>query len=402
MAELGDIQVNQQGQIAKLGLNGWQPISEEQAQSETEPAGVRFGKGFIGLETEGEAGALGNIAGLGSIFAGPLTTGARGLGRLGSRAIASRVERKVAANTAQRAQTAAPTEGSFLRTPTGLFQRPSNALGRSTLAGQASRFVEAGLDAVPGPNLLGLAQRAVNSRQTNAAYAKGLGLSDDLVAKAYQSGIDDTIMDAGLVHWDTGFRKFEKALDQAGGKGLDQVRTRTLFDAINQSPTPIGGAAEVVEQAGKITGKQVKDLRSKLTDLSRTNLDGFQREQVKAQIEAVDDLIEATLKQGDEALIQQYRELRAQYRLWISGQKGQSISPDGMINAASMNTALKNNYGNQYRAGRPIGGTDDINAFLDIAREGAALGVGLPSSGTAERLIGVSAAGALGAAVFGD
>jgi hypothetical protein len=158
----------------------------------------------------------------------------------------------------------------------------------------------------------------------------------------------------------------------------------------------------VAAQAQRITGAQIKDLRSKLTDLTRGNLDGFQRATVRAQIEAVDDVIETSLRKTDEALVEKYRVLRAKYRVWVSALKGQSISPDGQINAASMNTALKSNFGAQYRAGRPVGGTDELNAYLATVREGAALNVGLPSSGTAERLIGVTAAGAAASQIFGD
>ena len=80
MPSIGDIQQNQQG-IFKLTAEGWQQISQEQAQRESQSAATRFVGGLVGLGAEGEAGALGNIAGLGGIVALP----GQALARLGAR-----------------------------------------------------------------------------------------------------------------------------------------------------------------------------------------------------------------------------------------------------------------------------------------------------------------------------
>lgn len=372
MAQIGDIQQNADG-IFKLTPQGWQEIPREQAEAETLPAASRFIGAVSGLPTGGEAAALGQLsvlAGLGGPFAALGTRGVRG-------AISQRIGRNVAAAREGGGQ---------------LIRRPSNVLGRATTAGSAARLVEAGAEAVPGLNIFGLAQKAVNQRRINASFVKAAGGSDDLVIRA-RAGVTEDIMDDLLTGFNQNFRKVEDGIS----KSVNQVTARSAFDLAKEQGFVAGKLAKVVDKTDNITGKEIMALRSELASVMRSNESFLVKNQARAQIEVLDEMITESLQAGDEALQALYQETRARWRVWANAQKGASISADGQINPRSMRAALARNMGDNFRAGRPLAGApDEVNDYLSIIREGAALDVGLPSSGTAERAAGAAVLGGIG------
>jgi hypothetical protein len=377
MASLGDIQQNAQG-IFKLTADGWVPISAEQAIAETAPGVERFARGAVGFPTSGSAGALGQLTGLGAIL-GP---GAAGIARGARGLVANRVAGQIEANVAARQ----------------LVRRPSNIMGRATTAGSAARLVEAGAEAVPGLNIFGLAQKAVNQRRINESFARAVGLGGDDAIRA-RAGVTEDLFDSALTAFNNGFRQVERAITP----GLDQTAARAAFDTAKENGFVVGRLAGIVERTAPITGREVMALRSELAAVMRSNESFLVKNQARAQIEALDDIIARSLAAGDDAIAAQYQALRSRWRIWASAQKGAGISADGQINPRSMSSALRRNLGDNFRAGRPLqGAPQEVNDYLAIIREGASLDVGLPSSGTAERAAGAAILGGLGIGALSD
>jgi len=270
-----------------------------------------------------------------------------------------------------------------------LVRRPSDILGRASVTGGAVRILEATAEAVPGLNLPGIAQKAINQRRINQSFAKAMGLSDESAAAA-RGGVTENFLDEALTGLNARFRQVETAITSS----LDQAGARSAFELAADEGLISGKLANTIRTNTPLTGKDVMAMRSQMSKILRSNEQFLVKERVRQQIESIDDLIQAALQQTDEATVELFREARARWRVWANVRTGRGLSPDGQVNARTVSGRLANAYGDAFRAGRPIQGVpEDVNGFLSIVREGAKLDVGLPSSGTAERAVGAAVIG---------
>ncbi len=280
-----------------------------------------------------------------------------------------------------------------------LIRRPSNMLGgQGTTAGSAARIVEAGIDAVPGLNLLGVGQRAFNRRIYNEGLARAMGVSDDIARKA-RSGITPDVRQAIR-------QEFAKDFDEvatAVGDNADQLASRAILDRAMDEGW-IRRSTYRAMQDRNSSGDDLKQIRESISSVLRNqNEKTAVKNAARDLIEETDDVITNALGEGAEELMERYAQTRARWRVWIQARKGRGLSADNQVNPISMDgrLAAQNGIGDSYAAGEPLtNATPELNDFLELMRAGSTIETGLQSSGTAERLIGVGALGAAGAALL--
>ncbi len=283
----------------------------------------------------------------------------------------------------------------------GLIPRPSNIAGRGTATGQVLRQAEAITDSIPGVNIPGIVQKSINQRRLNGSFARALNLSDDVVAGA-RHGITDDVYNAYQKTMRKEFKAVESGIGTLNsGKAVD---LRALTDQAIDAGLVFGKNRKALESATQATGKEVMALRSSLNKVMRSNADYSVKEVAAELIEGIDDIIEATLS-GD--ALKAFQATRSRYRLYSSAKAGRSIGRDGQVNPATMGGRLSNNYGDDYLSilseGNSIkGATTEVDEFIKLNKLAESYDVGLPSSGTAERLGGALGAGALGGYVLGS
>jgi len=361
VSDFGEIRVMPSGEYIRLGLEGWQPLDDEEAERLLQPASQRFVQGAVGGQTDTTAGALGRLAMLG-IDLGTIAFPA-------ARAVSTGMRTTMAARTAQRLGAGAQ-----------LVRRPSNMLGRATAAGSAARLIEGGAEAVPGLNIPGLIQKATNQRRINASFGRAIGLSDEGVHAARLNVLGG--LDEALTGFNQGFRAIEGAIDESG---LDQIAMRHVLDTAVENRFVVGRLANLLDNAAPLAGRDIMALRSELTSVLASNEGFIVKNQAREMISQLDQIIASAPRLPAEAL-SQFAETRARWRVWASIRGGAKIAADGQINPRSARAGLARSYGDDFLAGRRINGVpDDVQQFLDIINEGASLDVGLPSSGTAER-----------------
>ena len=283
--------------------------------------------------------------------------------------------------TARQIRSAGQAQGQLIR-------RPSDILGRATLGGSAARIGEATLDAIPGLNLPGMLQKAINQRRLNMAFARAIGLSDEAAAAA-RTGVTPNFIDEALTNLNQKFRQVETALD---GK-LDQVAARTALDEANEAGFLGTKLKNVLAKSEPIEGKEIMALRSELNAVIGSNESFLVKKQAIEIMENIDNNIATALQETGENLMELFAETRAQWRVWANVRTGRGLSPDGQVNARTVTGRLANNYGDAFRRGDFKTASGDVDNFLKIAQEAASLDVGLPSSGTAERAVGAAVLG---------
>ena len=317
-------------------------------------------------------------------FAPDIALGAGGL----SAAVTKRIAQTGAAQVAK--QTAKRTGG--------LIRRPSNILGRTTTTGSAVRMGEAALEAVPGLNIPLLAQKAINARRTNRAFAEMLDLSGDAVERAAKS-IDDIRPDI-LTHFDDGYRSIYGTV----GENMAQADARAITEGATGSGYISKKLGKVLNDKVQLNGDDIHALRSELSAMaSHANTTPPVITDIKEYIKAIDEIIEQALAQtGDEVTMKSFRDLNAQFSVWAELRKGRGLGADGMINPRTADGRFMRAFGDRYAAGEPVTKNEKVNEFLALIREGSQLDVGIPSSGTAERAIGAAVAAGIGGAVLSD
>lgn len=278
-----------------------------------------------------------------------------------------------------------------LRTSTGLIRRPSNVLGRGTTAGSVARLVEGGLEAVPGLNIPGLAQKALNQRTINESFARAMGLADDVALHARTAGADDRVIGATLDMFERGYGRVAGALDNT----VDQAAARSLIESAEESGFLVSKRLRSLIDKPRLDGKDIMAVRSQLAKVSRSNENFLVTQRAGEMVDELDTfIIEAVEQGGDDAARATVQSLNARYKVFREIRKGRSIGKDGMVNPSAADSRFSTAFGDRYAAGRVQTADDGVNRFLRTVREGAELDVGLPSSGTAERA-------ALGALLLG-
>lgn len=371
MPQIGDIAVLPDGNEQILTTNGWVPNTRELETAAAMGAPGALAANFMEAATFGgfDAGdayeQTSPVAAYG-VTAAELGLAGLGVSKLAGGAMARRVQSRIAKGAAQRQ----------------LYRRPSDIAGRATAAGETMRRVEGALEVVPGLNTPLLMQRAANQRLVNTSAAKALGLSDDVAYRA-RLGLKDDIIDEYLTAKRAAFKQTERAIS---GR-ISPLNAGAVLDNAVDSGLVGGKLANQIKAAKTITGREIMQVRSALTDVLQSNAEYMVKNAAYEAIEQIDDIIELALQGTDEAA--QFATTRARFRVWANLRKGRNIGKDGQINVAGLDSAFKgrHGYGDNYLAGKIKTGVNEIDDFLQITREGAQLDVGLPSSGTAERSV---------------
>ena len=385
-AELGSIVTQPDGSELILGANGWIPNTPELEEAASLGALGGFLAGTAEVASMGavqapeEMSVMNPVA---TMLPGALELGAAatGVGALGL-GLAKQGVKRGASTMAERVA------------ERQLVRRPSDMMGG--VSGRMVKGLEGASEAVPGLNFLPLAQKAVNQRRINMSAARALGLSDNAV-QASRGGLTPNLVDEALTGFENGF----DAVRQGVTKNIDSANIMPVIDTAIESKLLTGKLARRLQDAKQASGKEVMEVRSKMTKIIQGNDSTLVKEQAQEIIEEIDDIIEAALGTEGKA---QYQALRSRYRVWAELRSGRSLSGDGQVNPRSLGGRLARNYGDNYRAGRDIkGATPEVNDFLKIVREGEALDVGLPNSGTAERsVMTLLGAAGIGAATSGS
>lgn len=383
MAKLGQIVTQPGGSELILTREGWVPNTPELETASAMGIVGAVGQGIaesvtLGMMPDGGQGeALRQVSPIATNapMAAELALGAGGLARAGVRQVA---KGRMADRVAQRVS----EQGELLR-------RPSDMMNPGTAGNRVARGIEGAMEATPGLNIPLIMQKMTNQRKVNMSLAKGIGASDDMVEQA-RYGVTEDVLDDAFKNFERGFNDVERSITS----GIRQVDAMPVVDQAIESKFITGRLKQQLESGRQITGKELMQVRSKLSGVLRSNSTFMEKEAAAEIVDQIDEIIEATM---DDAGAKAYQELRSRYRLWSAAKRGESIGMDGQVNVRSLGSRLKasTGYGDDYMAGRDIAGAaDDVNDFLRLSREARSLAVGLPDSGTAERAAGMILGGA--------
>ena len=444
MAELGDIQVEPQtGQPHKLGPNGWEPISVQQADQESQPAFGRFIGGLGGGEATGTAGALGRAVGIGTAVAEPAFL----LGRAGVRAAVGGARRQLQqsgrAGMPQRVQQqiqqvtkpetpvfgALPGEGGFVPPapragPTSVGAAQAGAAPQP--AGLMARIVDKFLDQRP--------LRTDQARIVQSGRAQELGFrhlpgeqqgqnllvagakSDPIVAGAFDDiltgnrealnrnarkalGLEDAPefgrAELGEAAQDIGARLNQVAddikpatLDKDLANRINKLRKvdDDLDDALSDALGVEGAAADAT-----VSGQELLGMRSQLGKASRQawKQGAAQRgERIDKIIKKLDDLIEQ--QSTNPAARAEYAKAREQWRVLTQLEKPGVVSEAGDIQAATLarnfTKEFKGDFGRTTFARPDSKLSQETKDLLDFTKISSAFKDSVGDSGTATRL----------------
>jgi hypothetical protein len=142
------------------------------------------------------------------------------------------------------------------------------------------------------------------------------------------------------------------------------------------------------------------EMRSQLLKAERSAQSLAETNEIRNRIENIDEIIQSAVK--DDVTQKLYSDARAFYKNSLALKKGQAIGKTGDINAATLDNNLRQVWGEGYREARDFSALPaEIQDFMQGAREVQGVNVGLPTSGTSERLLGQSViSGIAGAAGY--
>lgn len=240
-------------------------------------------------------------------------------------------------------------------------------------------------------------RKVYNSRLINATVARRIG----------GEGMEEALQASGG-------KLTAEVLDEATGNAVrrinmavpDNVRVelpqslQTRLARLTKEEEWLEPAELELLQQGRVTGEQVKDLRSALGKLQR-NAKGSKYDYVKNTT----DMLDRQLKQTAGVNTQLYEEARQSYRAWVALRRSSAaISDEGYINPKSFRNAIRQTYGDAAKRGAYDSFDKDTAEMMRLIDEAVAKGVKTPDSGTSRRLIktlgAAAAAGAAGGAAF--
>ena len=244
--------------------------------------------------------------------------------------------------------------------------------------GQAADQVQAAGQALPGLRAVAAIPAERRGAQINAAVVRAMGGSpDDILqnGRLTRRGLDQVVTQIE--------KKFDDAIDQRARINIGRQLAEEV-DAIRSLPK---AERRLFPQTleGEITGRQFKNFRQKLQKIA------VGKDEVRGDIarEAVKKL-DAVAEQSGAVNRELYKQARQQYRVWLALKKGRGFSKES-VNVPSFRSNLENIYGNEFRLQRTGGQSDEIAELLEMVAEAENLGTAIPSSGTAERLLGAGA-----------
>ena len=365
---------------------GWREMSEMEARLAQRPV-VSAGLGLV----EGATGVIGTmdqeaseaIRSVSPVSAGTglaLSLGAGGVVVGGGRMAARLAARKGAQ---QATETAARAGRQSLRTEQGFIRPFEQALPESMQG--AGMVVRSGAETYPFTRVLtDYLIRNPNQKNLNRLMLRGIGATDDMIRQAGGKVTDDIVAAAD----DIVSRQFDEV---ASRLSVDQADVNNLAVRLANDNVISNATLSQVTKNVDDAGRNIMDLRSEVLAATRAERDRGQRIVLQNMMDEIDGVIARALEEsGDEVAAKLYSDARARYRLSLALERGQVWTNEN-INAKSLDTALRNIYGKGYRRSADYSlAPPEVQDLLQGAREATKVNVGVPSSGTAERLAAMS------------
>jgi len=292
---------------------------------------------------------------------------------------AGRVQQKVAANVAQR-QTRLKTSQGFIRPAEEML--PAGAQG-------GGRIVRAGIETSPVTRVItDYLVRNPNQKNMNRLAARAIGVTDDELKMAGGKLTDEIV---GIGH-----SRISKQFDEVGDRitaNLNNNEVTKLALKLNADDRISNAKLAAISDDVDRAGRNLMDMRSQLNTQMRREKDIQLKNKIQNNIDEIDKIIEKAV--GDDQVTGKlYADARARYRASLALDKGVARSAEDNINVPSLNTALKQIYGSGITKGKlPQSAPADVRNFIEGARQARGVNVGVPTSGTAERLIAANMLG---------
>lgn len=307
-----------------------------------------------------------------------------GIATLGVGSMALMGRGSATARALQRSQT---RQAGGLRTGQGFIRNPEQ-LGPESMQG-AGRIVRAGIESNPVTRMItDYLIRNPNQKNLNRLAGRAVGLTDDELARSGGRLTDDLL---GLAD-----ERLGAQFDEVGARITEKIDPDEVTNLALQlnAENRISNArlAQVADNAEN-AGRELMGIRSELLAQSRRTSDDAVKNQIQNRIDEIDAIIEKAVS-GDDVTSKLYADARARYRVSLALDKGAARSMDDNLNVPSLNNQLRKIYGAGFTKGRVPGGAPvEVQDFLKGAREARGVDVGVPSSGTAERLIAANILG---------
>jgi len=398
---LGEI-VDAKGGKQILTGNGWVPLTPELetaarvgmfgafAQNAAEMATFGLYTPDPGLEDVSPvASKLGTAAGVVAPLApgvGPLFRGAVAGVRAvrGGRAVGGTV-----GATAERA-----VGGTAFKTERGFLKKPSD-LSPEALRGTV-QSIEAGVGSVPlgriGVDLINIQRRKVMGGHVGEAMGMAKGEIRTAGGKLRPQDVKPALDRIDDVY--TGARNVvsEKVTTQQVQKLAREALEENFI-----SPQELARWGK----STSATGDTLLDLRSAVREAGRTATTRAERVRANEIVDNIQELIQQSAK-GTEQFAQLGQADR-QWKVWSAVSKGGTINGEGWLNLASLKSNLGRSFGTRVGKAGERKGLRPVEArMFDAIDELGPINFQIPSSGTAERLIGASLIGtALGIPILG-
>jgi len=313
------------------------------------------------------------MLGIGGMIAAPLVAG----GKLAAGRMSGRVAQQVQ-ETSQR----------FTRDLGDVVRGDQPGLARRTL-GSAADQVQAAGESIPGLRAIAKIPAERRAAEYNQIVARALGGSADNVpgGRIPRKEMDKMV---GSIQ-----RKFDDAFadkDAVIDIGEELAAQRQLVKSLPKAERTVYG--EQIE-AGELTAKQFKSWYQEMNKLQASKgATEVQRTMARDIVKSLDKVAESSQHVNRELR----KEARAQWRVWLAVRSGKGYTKES-INPSSFGSSLHRIFGDDARLVRTEGKMDDIAELLEAAAEIENLGTAIPSSGTAERLLGAGLIGAGAAAI---
>lgn len=149
----------------------------------------------------------------------------------------------------------------------------------------------------------------------------------------------------------------------------------------NRAPIVNNIVDDIVNSPG-LTGAQYKDLRSRVSELTRSSSDPEIKKAMGKLQTALDDAMERSIARTNPDDVGAWKEVRGQYRNLLAIEKAATGAGENAAQGIISPSALRNAVVNQGRRAFARGQGD----FAELARAGEAVLKPLPQSGTAPRL----------------
>lgn len=364
--------------VAGLGMSG-------QAEAIAEGAtGAQSIAGLFSPAIAERAQALGSVndTAMNIGMAGAGAAGLAGLAR-GVGSATSRTQARISANSGRQ---------SGLRTSQGFIRQPEELLPEFAQGG--GRILRAGAETLPVTRIItDYLIRVPNQQNLNRLAGRALGLTDDEL-RATGGRLTDDLMRVA----DDRMAESYQQVGDAVTANASQQRVQNLAVMAQDEGMITGRAAQALTRQGQEQGRQLMSLSSELKRSMRSARTVQERTTIGNILDELDEIVdEALAAGGDQGAATLWRETNARWRASLAFERGRSWT-NGNVNSASMDSALKAIYGRGYRrSSPPANAPQEVRDFLEGVRQAQGVNVGIPTSGTAERLLAASAlGGALG------